>query len=96
VGPSKARDLFDEACRNHTGEPNDVRVRQVAGQTIKEPFTARLVSASLGYFSEASTQRVENVVVRKYLREGGGRGEIESPHAEVKTGVRAHDVTQLA
>jgi hypothetical protein len=71
-------------------------VRQVTGYTIKESFPARLANASLSNPSEVPTQRVKSLVVRKYLREDGGRGEIESPHGEVKTGVRAHDVTQLA
>jgi hypothetical protein len=30
---------------------------------------------------------VKSPVVRKYLREDGGRGEIESPHSKVETGL---------
>ena len=40
VNPTKARDLSNKLCRNPTGEPNHVRVRQVAGRDVDEPFAA--------------------------------------------------------
>ena len=96
VNPTKARDLSNKLCRNPTGEPNHVRVRQVAGRDVDEPFDARLGNAMVRHSSELPAKRVKSPVVRKYLREDGGRGEIESPHSKVKTGLSAYDAAQLA
>ena len=73
VNPTKARDLSNKLCRNPTGEPNHVRVRQVAGRDVDEPFAARLGNAMVRYPSELSAKRVKSPVVRKHLREDGGR-----------------------
>jgi hypothetical protein len=87
VNPTKARDLSNKLRRNPTGEPNHVRVRQVAGRDVDEPFAARLGNAMVRHPSELPAKRVKSLVVRKYLREDGGRGEIESPHSKVETGL---------
>jgi hypothetical protein len=62
-------------------------VRQVAGHTIDDPFAARLVNASLSNPSEVPTDRVKSLIVRKYLCEDGGWGEIDPTYGEVKRGV---------
>ena len=87
VNPTKARDLSNKLRRNPTGEPNHVRVRQVAGRDVDEPFAARLGNAMVRHPSELPAKRVKSPVVRKYLREDGGWGEIESPHSKVETGL---------
>lgn len=87
VNPTKARDLSNKLRRNPTGEPNHVRVRQVAGRDVDEPFAARLGNAMVCHPSKLPAKRVKSLVVRKYLREDGGRGEIESPHSKVETGL---------
>jgi hypothetical protein len=87
VNPTKARDLSNKLRRNPIGEPSHVRVRQVAGGDVDEPFAARLGNATVRHPSELPAKRVKSPVVRKYLREYGGRGEIESPQSKVETGL---------
>src|SRR5215212_5541756 len=87
VNPTEVRDLSNELCRNLTGEPNHVRMWQVASCEVDEPFAARLGNAVVRHLSELPAKRVKSLVVRKYLREDGGRGEIESPQSKVETGL---------
>jgi hypothetical protein len=95
AGPAKASYILDKFLRNRIGEPNDVRVRQVAGYAIDDPFAARLVDASLSNPSEVTAHRVKSLVLRKYLGKDGGRGEVEPPHGEVERGIGGCDVAQL-
>jgi hypothetical protein len=85
VNPTIVRDLSNKHPRNPTGEPNHVRMRQVAGREVDEPFAARLGNAVVRHLSELPAKRVKSPVVRKDLREDGGRGEIESPQSKVET-----------